>query len=97
MPFADGSFDVVTCFEVIEHLERPQELLAECRRVAGEDGVVVISTPNRLMTVEQSAFHVREYAPNELDELLDALLAPVGLDYQRDQQRLRVFPRRPDG
>jgi hypothetical protein len=28
-----------------------------------------------------------------LDELLDALLAPAGLDYERDAERVRVFPR----
>lgn len=71
LPFADGAFALVTCFEVIEHLERPQQLLAECRRVCAEDGLVLISTPNRLMTVERSAFHVREYDPGELQDLLE--------------------------
>ncbi|HJQ83978.1 MAG TPA: methyltransferase domain-containing protein [Candidatus Binatia bacterium] len=34
LPFRDGAFDVVTCSEVFEHLERPVEAMAELLRVA---------------------------------------------------------------
>lgn len=34
LPFADGAFDVVLCSEVLEHLVRPVEAIAELRRVA---------------------------------------------------------------
>jgi SAM-dependent methyltransferase len=34
LPFFDGAFDVVLCSEVLEHLVRPVEALAELRRVA---------------------------------------------------------------
>jgi len=34
LPFADDSFDVVVFTEVMEHIERPLEALAECARVA---------------------------------------------------------------
>ena len=35
LPFADGSFDLVCAIEVLEHLERPRDALAEMTRVAG--------------------------------------------------------------
>jgi 2-polyprenyl-3-methyl-5-hydroxy-6-metoxy-1,4-benzoquinol methylase len=44
--FAGGSFDVLTLFEVIEHLREPRRLLEECRRVLGPGGVLVVSTGN---------------------------------------------------
>jgi SAM-dependent methyltransferase len=33
LPFADGAFDVVLCSEVLEHLVRPVEAIAELRRI----------------------------------------------------------------
>lgn len=43
LPFADRSFDIVVCCEVLEHLEQPERGLAEISRVARER--VLISTP----------------------------------------------------
>ncbi len=43
LPFADDSFDVVVCCEVLEHLEDPRGGLRELARVAARR--VLISTP----------------------------------------------------
>jgi 2-polyprenyl-3-methyl-5-hydroxy-6-metoxy-1,4-benzoquinol methylase len=43
LPFETGSFDLVLCCEVLEHLERPREALDEVARVARN--FVLISTP----------------------------------------------------
>jgi len=39
LPFPDGTFDVVVCNDVIEHLLRPEESLAELARVLRQPGV----------------------------------------------------------
>jgi SAM-dependent methyltransferase len=44
LPLDDGAFDTVMLLEVLEHVERPAELLAEARRVASRN--VLASTPN---------------------------------------------------
>ena len=44
IPFADRSFDVVGCFEVLEHMVEPSKALAELGRVAGRS--MVISVPH---------------------------------------------------
>ena len=44
LPFENGSFDLVCCIEVLEHLERPRDALSEMSRVAGR--ALLLSVPN---------------------------------------------------
>lgn len=46
VPFDDGSFDLVLCTEVIEHLNNPQNLIDELHRVTKSGGHLVLTTPN---------------------------------------------------
>ena len=46
-PYADNSFDVVLACEIYEHmLLDPMHLLVECHRVLGENGALILTTPN---------------------------------------------------
>jgi len=45
IPFSDGTFDLTTCFEVLEHLDAPMRALKEINRVLRPNGYLVISTP----------------------------------------------------
>jgi len=40
------SYDIITLFEVIEHLKNPVELLNECNRLLKKNGIMVIRTAN---------------------------------------------------
>jgi 2-polyprenyl-3-methyl-5-hydroxy-6-metoxy-1,4-benzoquinol methylase len=44
--YADRSFDLVTFWEVIEHLPRPHEFLVEVARVLRPNGMIALSTPD---------------------------------------------------
>jgi glycosyltransferase involved in cell wall biosynthesis/2-polyprenyl-3-methyl-5-hydroxy-6-metoxy-1,4-benzoquinol methylase len=46
LPFADASFDLVFCIEVLEHTLDPHALLDECFRVVRPGGHLVFSCPN---------------------------------------------------
>jgi ubiquinone/menaquinone biosynthesis C-methylase UbiE len=75
LPFADASFDLVTSFQVLEHVPDAPALLGELRRVVRPGGTIILTTPNaavRLYPGMQpwNRFHVREYLPAELEDLL---------------------------
>jgi ubiquinone/menaquinone biosynthesis C-methylase UbiE len=46
LPFADGSFNLVTANMVFEHFDDPGAALREIRRVLTQDGVCIFHTPN---------------------------------------------------
>jgi SAM-dependent methyltransferase len=45
LPFADGTFDVVTCLDVIEHTPDDRASLAELRRVVRPGGLLLVTVP----------------------------------------------------
>jgi 2-polyprenyl-3-methyl-5-hydroxy-6-metoxy-1,4-benzoquinol methylase len=44
--FQPGSFDVVTMWDVLDHLAQPEPVLKQCHRLLGSSGVCFIRTPN---------------------------------------------------
>lgn len=48
LPYAEGSFDLITCTEVLEHVENYRAVVREIYRVLKPGGVVIFSTPNVL-------------------------------------------------
>ena len=44
--YGEKKFDVITMFHVIEHILRPEELLAKVSHYLKEDGILIIETPN---------------------------------------------------
>lgn len=42
LPFADNSFDIVTLFDVIEHVENPKKMLSEVLRVLKPKGILYV-------------------------------------------------------
>lgn len=77
IPFADKSFDVVTCVEVIEHVPDYEAFVRELARVARR--CVFITTPNRRPEYTQADgrprnyWHLREWSQSELDGILRGL------------------------
>jgi len=45
LPFKDASFSVVTMIAFIEHLNKPEKVLADCSRVLRKNGTIIITTP----------------------------------------------------
>ena len=76
LPFADASFEAITAFEMIEHLQHAPAFLSAARRLLRPEGVLLISTPNRAYYAEArgtagpNPFHTREYDHAEFTALL---------------------------
>lgn len=45
IPFAPSSFDLITCLDVLEHIEDDRGALLELRRVARPGGILLITVP----------------------------------------------------
>ena len=79
LPFEDGSFDLVVCFEVIEHITDQQDVVREFARVLSPEGLLLTSTPNRAVSAGDNPHHLRELLPEELEGLLGEHFANVEL------------------
>jgi 2-polyprenyl-3-methyl-5-hydroxy-6-metoxy-1,4-benzoquinol methylase len=47
IPFPDLSFDIVILFDVIEHVQDPENVMKDAARVLRDDGVLFVETPNK--------------------------------------------------
>jgi SAM-dependent methyltransferase len=103
LPFDDASFDAVVAGELLEHVRRPEELVAEVRRVLRAPGVFAGSVPNayrlksRLLFLlgrppEDDPTHLHMYSPADLRHLLrdfdEVTLEFVGGRFVRVHARL---------
>lgn len=80
LPYDDNYFDIATCGEVIEHIEKLDCFLDEINRILKIDGTLIISTPNGNHTIQKylnkhgymNPEHVKEYDFIELKNILSA-------------------------
>ena len=73
LPFNDQSFDLVTAFDVVEHVENDQLAFGELTRVLKPDGRLIFSVPlhpARWTKFDDYVGHARRYDPVALRELL---------------------------
>ncbi len=73
----DNSFDAAFTFQVIEHIKDDREFLKEIYRVLKPGGRLLLTTPNRLMTLTRNPWHVREYTQPELHKLAAGIFPEV--------------------
>lgn len=82
-----ASFDAVTCFEMIEHVdyETQQSVIASIARLLRDDGMLIISTPNPEITklYGENPYHLREMTLAEFHDLLVAHFPHIRILEQR--------------
>ena len=75
------NFDIITCFETIEHIEEDKLALNKLKLALKEDGELIISTPNRNITspniksIEEkpeNEYHIREYSLEEFKTFVES-------------------------
>lgn len=98
IPLPASSCDVFISLETIEHVQDDSSFVAEAARVLRPGGLFICSTPNRLVTNPGTTksdkpwnpFHVREYSPKELSELLCPHFANISTYGQNPVWKIRV-------
>ena len=75
----DKTIDLAVSLETIEHLPNQDLFLTELRRVLKNDGLAIISTPNREVSQNKNPFHVKELNKTEFLEVLNKYFNKVYL------------------
>jgi len=90
-----GSFDLIVCFEAIEHVREHDELLIEVKRLLRPDGLFIVSTPNKTVyrkeSEEENPYHVSELEPEEFQHLMLRYFRETRLLGQRIQPTSSIW------
>ncbi len=73
LPLGDATADIITLFDVLEHLERPWRCLEEAVRVLAPDGLLAGATPDPLFFHRPEPTHCFERPPSFWLKLLTEL------------------------
>ena len=94
VPYPEGYFDVVVAFGVVENLEQPEDIVREARRILKQDGVLIISTPDRraLVNGHEDLYRQRGMYTLEFRELLERHFGSVRVYRQGAVAGGFVFP-----
>jgi ubiquinone/menaquinone biosynthesis C-methylase UbiE len=76
----DSSYDVVTAFQFIEHIQHRKEFIKECMRVLKPGGMLMVTTPNIKKSLARNPFHVHEYTFDEMKKEVSGI--PSGFELQ---------------
>jgi ubiquinone/menaquinone biosynthesis C-methylase UbiE len=98
IPLAEGSFDLVVAFEVIEHLADYRGFLKECSRLLTPEGLLIVSSPNKRYYAETRAasgpnpFHEHEFEAAEFVRELGEVFSNVRLLLQNRVESFAFHP-----
>ncbi len=85
--FPEDFFDVVVCFETIEHIDENEKAVKEFYRVLKKDGTLIISSPNSALTSPfaklNNPFHIEEYTLKEFKGIIENEFQINGIFGQR--------------
>lgn len=83
LPLENKSIGVVTSFETLEHLAEQEQMIQEFGRVLSDDGLLIISTPDKLTYSDKTGYsnpdHVSELYQHEFVTLLKQQFPEVHL------------------
>jgi 2-polyprenyl-3-methyl-5-hydroxy-6-metoxy-1,4-benzoquinol methylase len=70
-------FDIITLFDVVEHVENPRELLQKLKSLLKSSGLLILSTPNNKMlwrpALDYPPHHLSRYDPDTLAGFVTSL------------------------
>ncbi|MEO1052231.1 MAG: methyltransferase domain-containing protein [Bacteroidota bacterium] len=79
LPFEDDFFDIVTCQTVLIHVEHPEVVIAEMKRVLKPGGTILCAEPNNIIqSLIKSSFSSEDPIDEVLDHVKYALICERG-------------------
>ena len=78
----DTIFDVVVSYETIEHLKNQSHFVSEVKRLLKDDGIFIVSTPNKETYPTDNPYHFREFTESEFKSFLGKYFSNVTMFYQ---------------
>lgn len=94
LPFADASFDVVSAFDLLEHVPDPERVLAEVARVLRPGGLFLGATPDPLRFGREEPTHVAERVPSYWIDTLERVGLPARLRFFQAPYNCELVARR---
>lgn len=89
------TFDLVTCFEALEHIVEHEALLSEVKRMLSKDGLFIVSTPNKPVYsnngTKKNPHHRKELEFNEFDSLMRQHFKYVEFYGQKTYAASKIF------
>lgn len=74
---SDKSYDVITCFECLEHVLNPKKVISEIVRLLKPNGLTIISVPYKKYCDDDT--HVRYFTENNLYSLLNPFFEIINI------------------
>lgn len=98
VPYAPDTFDIVISFQVIEHIENVPLYISEVYRVLRDNGIFILTTPNRIYRLKPgqepwNKYHIREFYPHEVRNVLETKFRNVkifGIRGNEEVQRIEI-------
>jgi len=96
IPLPDNSIDVVVSFETIEHHDKHDEMLFEIKRVLRPNGILIISSPDKLnysdLPKYSNPFHIKELYKEEFEFLVKRFFSYVVFFNQKSISGSLIVP-----
>ena len=98
IPYGNNTFDTIVSFQVIEHIQDDMNYVSEIHRVLKRNETFILTTPNGTYRSKPgqkpwNRFHVREYRPHELGNVLRSRFSDVkvwGISGKEEVQKIEI-------
>lgn len=96
IPLDNDSVDVVVSFETLEHHDKHRQMMIEIKRVLKNNGVLIISTPNKKTYSEnrnyKNPFHSKELYFSEFEDLINSFFTNAKFYEQNQIEGSLILP-----
>lgn len=92
--FDPDFFDLIVCTEVIEHVQHPDKLIAESKRIAKDNALYVYTTPIRFTYKPLDKMHVQEFYKEDFFKLIKPFFNKVDIETSHPYMWYEVYNKR---